>query len=78
MLAERGIGYVPDFVANAGGLICVADQLDGWDAARVTEAVDRIGETVAELIESADGAGDTPLAAARRRATERLDPAAAR
>jgi leucine dehydrogenase len=78
LLAERGIGYVPDFVANAGGLICVADQLDGWDAGRVCEAAGRIGETVADLIEGVDGGGDTLLAAARRRAMARLTPAAAR
>ena len=28
-LGDQGIGYVPDFVANAGGLICVAQELDG-------------------------------------------------
>ncbi len=78
LLAERGIGYVPDFVANAGGLICVAEQLEGWDAGRVCEAAARIGETVGELIDGAGGGGDTLLTAARRRAQARLDPATAR
>ena len=78
LLAERGIGYVPDFVANAGGLIRVGAQLDCWEPVRVTEAVDRIGETVAELIDAVDGGGDTLLAAARRRALARLAPAPAR
>jgi glutamate dehydrogenase/leucine dehydrogenase len=72
LLAERGIGYVPDFVANAGGLICVGEQLEGWEAERVAEAVDRIGETVAELIDAAEVGGDSLLAAARRRAQARL------
>ena len=35
-LAERGILYAPDFIANAGGLINVATELDpeGYDPAR--------------------------------------------
>ena len=47
---ELGIGYVPDFVANAGGLIAVTEQLNGWDGDRVRERVDRIGDAVRELI----------------------------
>jgi len=77
-LRERGIGYVPDFVANAGGLICVAQQLEGWDASRVDAAVDRIGDAARDLIDAAHAAGGTLLAAAHRRAAERLAPAALR
>ena len=77
-LRDLGIGYVPDFVANAGGLICVAQEIDGWDAARVGAAADRIGDVVRELIASADAGGGTLLEAAHRRAAGRLDPAAAR
>jgi leucine dehydrogenase len=78
LLAERGIGYVPDFVANAGGLISVAERLNGGEEGRVTASVDRIGDTVAELIDGVNGGGDTLLAAARRRAQARLAPALAR
>ena len=77
-LRDRGIGYVPDFVANAGGLICVAQQLEGWDAGRVGAAVDRIGDVVRELIDGAHADGGTLLTAAHRRASERLAPAAVR
>jgi glutamate dehydrogenase/leucine dehydrogenase len=77
-LSDRGIGYVPDFVANAGGLICVAQQLEGWDAGRVDAAVERIGGVVRELIDDAHAHGGTLLAAAHRRASERLAPAAVR
>jgi glutamate dehydrogenase/leucine dehydrogenase len=76
-LSGRGIGYVPDFVANAGGLICVADQLHGWDGARVDDAVEGIGDVVRELVATAEVRGDTLLAAAHRRADERLAGAAA-
>jgi leucine dehydrogenase len=77
-LRDLGIGYVPDFVANAGGLICVAQELEGWDPVRAGAAADRIGDVVRELIASADAGGGTLLEAANRRAAERLAPAAAR
>lgn len=70
-LADRGIGYVPDFIANAGGLIAVAEELNGWDAERVTERVDAIRETVRELARDALP-GETLLESARRRAAERI------
>jgi glutamate dehydrogenase/leucine dehydrogenase len=71
-LAERGIGYVPDFVANAGGLIAVAEQLNGWCAERVRDRVDGIGDVVRELIGEAWASGETTLDAALRRARARL------
>ncbi len=72
LLAEHGIGYVPDFVANAGGLIAVAEQLNGWAAERVCERVDRIGDAVRDLIQEARANGGTTLEAALRRANARL------
>jgi leucine dehydrogenase len=72
LLAERGIGYVPDFIANAGGLIAVAEQLNGWDADRVRERVDGIGEVVGGLIEESRASGETTLAVALRRARDRI------
>jgi leucine dehydrogenase len=77
-LRDLGIGYVPDFVANAGGLICVSQELDGWDPGRAAAAADRIGDVVRELTAAADAGGGTLLEAAHRRAAERLAPAAAR
>lgn len=74
-LAERDIGYVPDFVANAGGLVSVGEELVDWDAESVAVAVDRIGDVVRELIETARAEGGTPLAAAMQRARERLGAA---
>jgi glutamate dehydrogenase/leucine dehydrogenase len=72
LLAERGIGYVPDFIANAGGLIAVAEQLNGWDAGRVRERVDGIGDVVRDLVEEARASGETTLAVALRRARARV------
>jgi leucine dehydrogenase len=72
LLGARGIGYVPDFVANAGGLMCVAQELEGWDAGRAGAATDAIEGVVAGLIASARRDGGTILAAAHRRAADRL------
>lgn len=53
-LHERGILYIPDYVANAGGLINVVDELNasGYDKKRVEEKVTSVRATVAELIET--------------------------
>ena len=34
LLADRGILYAPDYVVNAGGVIQVADELDGFNFER--------------------------------------------
>jgi leucine dehydrogenase len=70
-LADRAIAYVPDFVANAGGLISVAEELNGWDEERVTERVDGIGDLVREMVREGL-AGETLLDTARRRAADRI------
>jgi leucine dehydrogenase len=72
ILAERGIGYVPDFVGNAGGVISVAQERHGWERERVLAAVEGVGDTVRELIEESRNDGDTMLAGAKRLAAERI------
>lgn len=42
MLRERGILYAPDYVINAGGLINVSIELEGWDEDRSTHQVHEI------------------------------------
>jgi leucine dehydrogenase len=70
-LRERGILWAPDFVANAGGLIAVADELNGFDLERVERAIEGIGETLAEIYARADAAGVNTLVAAQALAAER-------
>jgi leucine dehydrogenase len=75
-LAARGILYAPDFIANAGGLINVATELDpeGYDLARTKRRVLGIEETMTQIYEEAERSGSTPVAAgyglARRRLSE--------
>ena len=50
ILFRRGIMYVPDFVANAGGIINVSAEYLGDDADAVQSRVLQIGERVAEIL----------------------------
>ncbi|OGG57352.1 hypothetical protein A2853_02430 [Candidatus Kaiserbacteria bacterium RIFCSPHIGHO2_01_FULL_55_17] len=52
LLHGRGILYVPDYVANAGGLINVVDELHpgGYSRERVETSVGRIRDTVHDII----------------------------
>lgn len=71
-LRAAGITYVPDFVANAGGVIQVHGGVAGWDETETLAAVDRVGDRVAELIATGEAEGITPLAAALQRASRAL------
>ena len=79
LLAARGILWVPDFVANAGGVVNISVELesDGYDTARAETRVRAIGDTVRTVLDHADATGTTPLAAAMEIAHRRVDEAAA-
>jgi glutamate dehydrogenase/leucine dehydrogenase len=78
-LAERGITWAPDFVANAGGIINISVELEGngYDAERAEALVRRVGDTTREIFDHADASDTTPLAAAMEIARRRLAEAAA-
>lgn len=56
LLYKRDILYVPDYIANAGGLIYVADELeaDGFNQKRVLERTKSIKQTIATILERAE------------------------
>ncbi|MFI1912705.1 Glu/Leu/Phe/Val dehydrogenase [Nocardia sp. NPDC020380] len=72
-LTERGITWVPDFVANAGGLIQVAGELKGADRATVEGDVRGIFDRCRDIITAAKAEGIGTGAAANRFAERRLD-----
>jgi leucine dehydrogenase len=72
-LAERGILYAPDYVINAGGLINVADELEGYDQTRATKRVARIYDSVKKIIAIAKRDGVPTNIAADTLALERID-----
>ena len=71
-LAARGVTYVPDFIANAGGVIHIHALRSAWDADRLRAEVLRIGERTTRVLEGAAADGSTPLHAAQAIARERI------
>ena len=74
-LAAGGTLYIPDFLANAGGIINIAEEANGYDHARALRAVGRIRETTRTVLGHAEARGVTPLAAAEDLVAERLGSA---
>src|SRR6185312_7694647 len=73
LLATRGILWAPDFVANAGGIINIAVELEptGYHANVARRRVQEIGDTLRAIYDAA-AAGITPLTAAMELARRRL------
>jgi leucine dehydrogenase len=71
-LANRGIAYVPDFVANAGGVVHIHAVRSGWSKARLRREVLRIGQRARSVLAQADRDGVTPLEVAEATARRRL------
>jgi valine dehydrogenase (NAD+) len=71
-LAERGILYVPDFLANCGGLIHVSMEWYGERGPSEAELIARAMESLERAIETAAAEGTTPLEVAERLALERV------
>lgn len=71
-LHAAGVTVVPDYVANAGGVIHEHARAMGWDEDRLAEDVDRIGERVTALLQTAAAAGEAPGRVAERLTAERL------
>jgi len=76
-LAEAGIVYVPDFVANAGGIINISVEFEpgGYREERALEKTATIYENTKRVLEMADREGITTHEAALRLARERLERA---
>ncbi len=71
-LQARGIHYAPDYVVNAGGLIQVADELDGFDFARARERAAGIFATTQQVFARAAHDDVPPAVAADRIAEQRM------
>lgn len=71
-LARREVTYVPDFLANAGGVIHIHALRCDWDEALLRATVLQIGDRVSATLADAATGGTTPLAAAEARARGRI------
>ncbi len=72
LLQERGITWVPDFVANAGGLIQVASEIWQRTPEQVRAEVGSIAATVQGLLATARSTGELPSTVADRLVADRL------
>lgn len=71
-LAARDILWVPDFVANAGGLIQVGGELQSRTEDQVLADVECIAESVTQILRSSLKTGQTTAAAAQQIVEQRL------
>ncbi|HEU5301594.1 MAG TPA: Glu/Leu/Phe/Val dehydrogenase dimerization domain-containing protein [Acidimicrobiia bacterium] len=72
-LHERGILYAPDFVANAGGIINIAEEFVGYDHDRALARTQRIQESMARVFALAAEQGVAPGRAAVALARARVE-----
>ena len=73
VLHERGVLSLPDFIANAGGVICASVEYHGGDEAQAFAVIEeRIRRNTQSVLELARERGWTPRAAARMLAETRV------
>lgn len=72
-LHELGILYAPDYVINSGGVINVADELEGYNYERALAKVEMVYDNVAKVIEIAKRDKIPTYKAADRMAEERIE-----
>jgi leucine dehydrogenase len=71
-LHEREILYAPDYAINAGGLINVAQEYEGYDEERVLEKVEAIYGTMTTIFERSAASDTPPHAVADQIVEERI------
>ncbi|WP_207841496.1 Glu/Leu/Phe/Val family dehydrogenase [Williamsia soli] len=72
-LGDRGIVWVPDYVANSGGLIQVEGELRGRSTEEVRSRVEKVFDTMSFILDTADRESILHGIAADRIARRRLD-----
>lgn len=78
MLAKAGVLTIPDFIANAGGVICASVEYHGGSEAVALQTIEeKIRRNVAEMLAGMKQGGLLPRIAAERMAFARLEEAAA-
>lgn len=57
VLKEKGILYAPDYLINAGGLMNVSIEFEGWNDSKSRRMIDKIYDTTMEIFTLADERG---------------------
>ncbi|GAA0602837.1 branched-chain amino acid dehydrogenase [Virgibacillus siamensis] len=72
IIHEKGIVYAPDYVINSGGVINVADELNGYNESRAMRKVETIYDSLMRVFEISKRDNIPTYAAADRMAEERI------
>ncbi|GAB2778471.1 Glu/Leu/Phe/Val family dehydrogenase [Salinimicrobium soli] len=72
ILREKGIVYAPDFLINAGGIINVYAELEGYGRKEIMEKTENIYNTTLEILTSADANDISTHEAALKVAQQRI------
>ena len=72
-LAANDILYAPDFVANAGGVINITVEMEGYSTERAATMVDRIYDNMSAVFDTAETDGVNPHIAATRLGAQRVE-----
>ncbi|AWB46812.1 leucine dehydrogenase [Paenibacillus sp. CAA11] len=72
-LHELGIVYAPDYVINAGGVINIADELNGYHADRAYKKIGEIYQSIEQVFEISKREGIPTYLAADRLAEQRIE-----
>ncbi|CAM4149038.1 Glu/Leu/Phe/Val family dehydrogenase [Gillisia hiemivivida] len=73
LLQERGIVYAPDFLINAGGIINVYAELEGYGKQEIIRKTENIYNTTLEILKTAQAQSITTHHAALKIAQQRID-----
>ncbi|SCX89070.1 leucine dehydrogenase [Nonlabens sp. Hel1_33_55] len=73
LLQQRGIVYAPDFLINAGGIINVYAELEGYDRSEIMRKTENIYTTTLEILKKATANSTTTHTAALQIAQARID-----
>jgi len=73
MLVEKGIIYVPDFLINAGGIINISIEIDGYNKDRAMNTVAKIYDRTLTIFDIAEKEGIHTQLAAMHMAEKRLN-----
>ncbi len=73
ILADKGIVYAPDFVINAGGIINVYAELEGYGKTEIIRKTENIYNTTLEIIKNAATNGITTHSASLAIAQNKID-----
>lgn len=72
IIHEKGIVYAPDYVINSGGVINVADELNGYNASRALKNVESIYDILLKIFAISKRDNIPTYVAADRMAEERI------